>query len=174
MPRLVALTLTLVSFGSAVYAQEVTAGIYGVVQDASSAVVPGASIRMRNAGTGREYQTKSDESGTFSLTLVPIGTYEVSAEAQGFKKAVVKDVVLRVNDNRRIVFSMEVGQVAEQVTVEAAAVQVNTATGATSQLLDGRDMVKLPSRGRNVLPFALLCPASSPTLPTTAATTGRW
>lgn len=53
---------------------------------------------------------------------------------------------------------MEVGQLADQVTVEATAVAVNTASGTTSQLLDGRDMVKLPSRGRNVLPFALLMP----------------
>ncbi|MEZ5402682.1 MAG: carboxypeptidase-like regulatory domain-containing protein [Bryobacteraceae bacterium] len=104
------------------------------------------------------HQTTSDESGTFSVTLLPIGTYEVSAEAQGFKKAVVPDVALRVNDNRWIVFSMEVGQLADQVTVEASAVAVNVSSGTTSQLLDGRDMVKLPSRGRNVLPFALLMP----------------
>ncbi len=140
------------------FAQEVTAGIYGTVQDASSAVVPGATIRVQNLGTGRSYQTKSDESGTYSLTFLPIGAYEISAEAAGFKKAVFSDVVLRVNDNRRIVFPMEVGQLAERVTVEAVAVAVNTATGTTSQLLDGRDMVKLPSRGRNVLPFALLMP----------------
>ncbi|MCC6536548.1 MAG: carboxypeptidase regulatory-like domain-containing protein [Bryobacterales bacterium] len=139
-------------------AQEVTAGIYGVVTDASGAVVPNATVRLRNTGTGRAYQTVSDESGNYSVVLLPIGTYEVSAEASGFKKAVVPDVALRVNENRRIGFSMEVGQLADQVTVEATAVAVNTASGTTSQLLDGRDMVKLPSRGRNVLPFALIMP----------------
>ncbi|MBI3684209.1 MAG: TonB-dependent receptor [Acidobacteria bacterium] len=145
-------------FASLASAQEVTAGIYGVAQDASSAVVPGASIRARNLATGISRQTRSDESGNFSFTLLPIGSYEISVEAQGFKKSVVQDVTLRVNDNRRIVFTLEVGQVVEQVTVEATAVAVNTASGATSQLLDGRDMVRLPSRGRNVLPFALLMP----------------
>jgi hypothetical protein len=146
-------------------AQEVTAGIYGVVQDATSAVVPNASVQVRNLGTGLLRSTVTDESGHFSFTLLPIGTYEVQAEAQGFKKSVASEVVLRVNDNRRIVFSMEVGQLAEQVTVEAAAVTVNTASGATSQLLDGRDMVRLPSRGRNVLPFALLMPGVVSTTP---------
>ncbi len=139
-------------------AQEVTAGIYGVVQDSTSAVVPNAAIRLRNIATGRTHQTATDESGNYSIVFLPIGTYEVSAEAQGFKKLVLSDVALRVNDNRRISITLEVGQLAEQVTVEASAVTVNTASGTTSQLLDGRDMIKLPSRGRNVLPFALLMP----------------
>jgi hypothetical protein len=139
-------------------AQEVTAGIYGVVQDSSSAVVTSATIRLRNAGTGRTYQATSDESGNYVFTLLPIGTYEVTCEASGFKKSVVSDVVLRVNENRRIAFALEVGQVSEAISVEAAAVAINTATGTTSQLLDGRDMINLPSRGRNVFPYALLMP----------------
>jgi hypothetical protein len=158
MQRLIVSGLVMISLAVPMWAQEVTAGVFGIVQDASSAVIPGATIRLKNLGTGRTHQTTTDESGTFSATLLPIGSYEVTAEAQGFKKAIVPDVTLRVNDNRRIVFSMEVGQVVDQVTVEAAAVAVNVASGTTSQLLDGRDMVKLPSRGRNVLPFALLMP----------------
>ncbi len=153
------------AFSSLAMAQEVTAGIYGVVQDSSSAVIPGATIRVTNTGTGLTRQTTTDESGNYSLPLLPIGTYSVTAEANGFKKSVVNDVLLRVNDNRRIVFSMEVGQIADQVTVEAAAVTVNTSSGATSQLLDGKDMVQLPSRGRNVLPFALLMPGVVSTTP---------
>ncbi|MBL8222508.1 MAG: carboxypeptidase regulatory-like domain-containing protein, partial [Bryobacterales bacterium] len=155
MFRCLCLTLAMAALA---YSQEVTAGIYGVVQDSSTAVVPGAIVRARNLGTGLSRQTTTDESGNYAFVLIPIGAYEVSAEAAGFKKSLVSDVVLRVNDNRRIVFSMEVGQIAEQVTVEASAVTVNTASGATSQLLDGKDMVQLPSRGRNVLPFALLMP----------------
>ncbi|MFN7932310.1 MAG: carboxypeptidase regulatory-like domain-containing protein [Bryobacteraceae bacterium] len=162
MFRYVCLALALVT---SAYSQEVTAGIYGVVQDASTAVVPGATVRARNVGTGLSRQTTTDESGNYSFVLIPIGTYEVSVEAAGFKKSVVEDVILRVNDNRRIVFTMEVGQLAEQVTVEASAVTVNTATGTTSQLLDGKDMVQLPSRGRNVLPFALLMPGVVSTTP---------
>lgn len=147
------------------HAQEVTAGVFGVVQDASGAVIPNAQIRLRNTGTQRAWQTQSDESGNFSVTLLPIGTYEVIAEAQGFKKAVVPDVVLRVNDNRRIPFTMEIGQLAEQVLVEASAVAVDVATGTTSQLIEGRDMVHMPSRGRNVQPFALLMPGVVSTTP---------
>jgi len=152
-------------FCSFALAQEVTAGVYGVVQDSTSAVIPGATIRVTNAGTGLTRQTTTDESGNFSLPLLPIGTYSITAEANGFKKSLVNDILLRVNDNRRVVFSMEVGQIADQVTVEAAAVTVNTSSGATSQLLDGKDMVQLPSRGRNVIPFAQLMPGVVSTTP---------
>src|SRR5262245_14520952 len=93
-------------------AQEVTAGIYGIVQDASGAVIPGAALSVRNVDTSRVYDTVADESGKFVLTLLPIGNYEVTAEAAGFKKSVITGVVLRVNDNRRLQFSMELGQIA--------------------------------------------------------------
>jgi hypothetical protein len=165
MKRSLCSALILLSLATFAPAQEVTAGIYGIVQDASTAVIPGATVRARNLGTGLTRQTTSDESGNYSFVLMPIGTYEVSVEATGFKKAVSSDVLLRVNDNRRIVFSMEVGQIADQVTVEASAVTVNTASGTTSQLLDGKDMVQMPSRGRNVLPFALLMPGVVSTTP---------
>ena len=145
--------------------QEVTGGFFGTVQDSSGAVIPGAVIQLRNAGTGRVAQTVSDESGNFSITLLPIGNYEVTAEAKGFKRATVEDVTLRVNDNRRLVFVMEVGQLTDQVTVEATAVAVDVATGTTSQLFDGRDIVRLPSRGRYVQPFALLMPGVVSTTP---------
>jgi hypothetical protein len=155
----------LVCVGTQIHAQEVTAGIFGVIQDSTGAVIPGAAVRLRNMGTGRSAQTLSDESGNFSVTLLPIGTYEVTAEAKGFKKFTIGDVTLRVNENRRLVFTMEVGQLSDQVTVEAAAVAVDVATGTTSQLLDGHDMVRLPSRGRYVQPFALLMPGVVSTTP---------
>jgi hypothetical protein len=145
--------------------QEVTAGVFGLVQDSSGAVVPKAVINLRNTGTQRTWHTESDEAGNFSVTLLPVGNYEVTAEVAGFKKSVVSDVTLRVNENRRIVFTMEVGQTAEQVTVQATAVAVDVATGTTSQLLDGHDMVHMPSRGRNVQPFALLMPGVVSTTP---------
>jgi hypothetical protein len=146
-------------------AQEVTAGIYGIVQDGSGGVIPGAMVSVRNTETSRTYETVSDEQGKFVLTLVPIGNYEVTAEASGFKKSVVTGVLLRVNDNRRLEFTMELGQIAESVTVEASTVAVNTATGTTSAVLEAEDMLHLPSPGRYVMPFALLMPGAISTTP---------
>src|SRR5262245_6143401 len=109
-------------------AQEVTAGIYGIVSDTSGGVIPGATVSVRNVDTGLTHETVADDQCKFVLTLLPIGNYEVTAEATGFKKSVVTGVALRVNDNRRLLFSMEIGQLAESVTVEASTVAVNTAT----------------------------------------------
>src|SRR3982074_1279711 len=116
-------------------AQEVTAGIYGTVQDASSAVIPNAAIVLHNVDTGRDYQTVSDTSGAFSLTFIPIGNYEVSAQAVGFKKASFTGVTLLVNDKRRIDFNLEVGQASETLTVNAEMVTINTANGTTSAVV---------------------------------------
>lgn len=165
MKRAICLFGCILAMSIAGWGQEVTAGIYGTVQDSSSAGIPWASITMLNTETGRRYQTTADESGNFTFTLIPIGAYEVTAEAAGFKKSTIKNVTLRVNDNRRIGFGLDVGQLTESITVEASAVTVNTASGATSAVLDGGEMVKYPSRGRYVMPFALLMPGAISTTP---------
>jgi len=155
---------------AAVYlsAQEVTAGIYGVVQDTTSAVVPNAAITLHNVDTSRDYRTVSDQSGNFALTLIPIGNYEVYATAPGFRKASVTGVTLQVNDKRRIDFTLEVGQLADTVTVSADLVTVNTANGSTSSVLSNSTLINLPSPARAVLPFALLMPGAVSTAPTSA------
>src|SRR5438094_9733388 len=142
--RYYALLLGILIFSCASFAQEVTAGVYGTVLDTSASAVPRATITLRNLETGRTMQTHSDDSGNFVLTLVPIGSYDVTAESAGFRTNRVTGVVLRVNDNRRINFTVEVGAVTEQVNVEAELVSVNTASGATSAVLEGREMLKMP------------------------------
>ena len=149
-------------------AQEVTAGIYGVVQDSTSAVVPAAAITLHNVDTGRDYRTVSDSSGSFALTLIPIGNYEVYAQAAGFRKASVTGVLLAVNDKRRIDFTLEVGQLVDTVTVSADLVTVNTANGSTSSVVPNEAILNLPAPARAILPFALLMPGAVSTAPTSA------
>src|ERR1700730_2355199 len=149
-------------------AQEVTAGIYGIVPDSTSSVIPNAAIVLHNVDTGRDYQTVSDPSGAFSLTFIPIGNYEVSAQAVGFKKGTFTGVTLAVNDKRRIDFTLEVGQVSETLTVSAEMVTINTANGSTSAVVTTQQLINLPSTARAVLPFALLMPGAVSTAPTSA------
>jgi len=70
----------------ALNAQEVTAGIYGNVQDSTSAVVPNATVILHNVDTGRNYQTTSDQDGNYALTLIPVGNYEVYCAIVGLQK----------------------------------------------------------------------------------------
>src|SRR5882724_7295085 len=158
--------LALASFS--LNAQEVTAGIYGTVQDSTSSFVPNAAITLHNVDTGRDYQATSDQSGNFALTLIPVGRYEVFAIAAGFKKGTVTGVTLAVNDKRRIDFSLEVGTMTESVMVSADLVAVNTANGSTSAVLTNHTIINLPSPARAVLPFALLMPGAVSTTPTSA------
>src|SRR4029434_8180625 len=125
----------LAAFGGRVYAQEVNASIHGIVQDNSGSVIPGAEVQVRSLDTNRVFRALTDESGNYNITQVPIGRYEVLAELQGFKKAVVTDIVLRVNDRRRVNFTLEVGGITEIVTVAASLVAVDTASGTTSSIM---------------------------------------
>lgn len=154
----VSVFLPAVMFSTSLPAQEVTAGIYGIVQDSSGAVLPGGEIVLHNLDTGRKFQSLSDASGNFILTLIPPGKYEASAELPGFKKSVVTDIILRVNDRQRIVFTLQVGEIAESITVQASTVAVETATGTTSNFLGSEDIINLPTVGRNVMPFAMIMP----------------
>jgi hypothetical protein len=150
-------------------AQEVTAGIYGTVRDSTSAVIPNAAITLHNVATGRDYQTASDQSGNYTLTLIPVGSYEVYAAASGFKKGTFTGLTLVVNDNRRIDFSLEVGQLSDTVTVNADLVTVNTANGTTSSVINNQTLLNLPSTARAVVPFALLMPGAVSSTPTSSA-----
>jgi hypothetical protein len=146
-------------------AQEVDASVYGTVLDQSGSVVPGVEVQLRSLDTNRVYRATTDESGNYTITPVPIGRYEASAELTGFKKTVVTDIVLRVNDRRRVVFNMQVGGTTQKVTVVAPLVAVDTASGATSTLLASQQVMQLPNLGRNIMGFAMLAPgvnAASP------------
>lgn len=166
--RTISIAGLLVLFCGPICAQEVTAGIYGVIQDTSAASVAGAAITLHNVDTSRDYQTKSDNGGNYTLTRIPVGNYEVFAQASGFRKRTVTGVTLEVNDNRRIDFTLEVGQVTDSVVVSADLVTVNTANGSTSAVVTNETLTNLPAPSRAVLPFALLMPGAVSTAPTSA------
>jgi len=162
MLKKISFSLLFIAFGlcftSQSSAQEVTASAYGRVMDDSGAVIPGAEVILRNIGTNRLYRAITDDTGSYAVTQVPPGEYEASTEMPGFRRAVVTGITLRVNDRRRIDFTLEVGEISEQVTVSASTVTVDTASGATSNIMTSEDIVQLPSSGRNVMPFAMVMP----------------
>ena len=66
--------------------QNVTASITGVVTDPSGAVVPSITVVATNEGTGARFQAATDQDGQYAIRAIPIGTYSLAAEAQGFKR----------------------------------------------------------------------------------------
>ena len=108
--------LLLATFASA---QETTGTITGTVRDPSGAVVPGASVTVHNARTGVERRIAANSEGNYIATALPVGTYEVIVERQGFKKVTAEGIQLNVNDRLAVDVTLEVGSLTETATGKA-------------------------------------------------------
>jgi len=158
--RFIALTAIALLFVSLqVFAQEAT--LVGTVTDPSGAVVPNAKITATNAETGVARTITTNESGQYVLPGVHIGHYDVKAEAPGLKIAEQKGIVLAVGDRARVDFAMQVGAATENVTVEAAAVRVQTESGEQSNLITGQQLSNLAVNGTSLFQLAALAPGAS-------------
>lgn len=135
-------------------AQAPQAVLRGVVTDESGAVMPGVRVTARNSATGVASTTVSGAEGRYYLPYLAPGRYAISAEQQGFQKAVVPNVVLTVNQTATIDLVMRVGQMTQEVTVEAKGVEVEKESGTLGTVIDNREIENLPLLGRN--PYALV------------------
>src|SRR5262245_45562774 len=113
--------------GMPALAQEVTGTILGTVSDKSGAVVRGASVTITNTDRNSVIRTtKTDGVGQFVALLLPIGHYQVTVEAPGFKKFEKKDIELNVSDRLTVNATLDPGGANEVITVTAEALQVDT------------------------------------------------
>src|SRR5258708_2602880 len=95
-------------FAGACFAQQ-TATIAGQVQDTSGGGIAGARVTARNVQTGLERNAITSDGADYTLPLLPIGTYDVSAEKEGFKKLVQTGIVLQVDEHARVDFKLQIG-----------------------------------------------------------------
>ena len=144
-------------------AAQITGAITGTVLDSSAAVVVKANVVIRNSGTGAERKTETDGNGRFLAEALPIGVYEVTVTAAGFKKAVRTGLQLTVADRLAVEVRLEVGEMAETVSVTAEAPLVKTETGDVSYLVNTRQITELAISNRTFLGLQQLVPGSSRT-----------
>ena len=102
-------------------AQEVTAAITGTVTDPSGAPIAGASVVATDTARGTAWPTITNETGSFSLPRIPVGTYNVKITATGFQSAVRQGILLVLNQTARIDAQMQVGTINQTVEVTSAA-----------------------------------------------------
>src|SRR6266851_3583676 len=102
------------------FAQESTARLLGTITDPTGAVVPHASVVAKNMATGLERRAQANESGDYSIPLLPIGQYTIIGEAAGFKTSTITGLTLQVNQEARVDIRLAVGSAAESIQVEAA------------------------------------------------------
>jgi hypothetical protein len=152
------LFVMLAAFTSRASAQSFKATVIGTVVDASRAVIPGATVTVVQEGTGLTLTTVTGGEGTFSLAQLPPGRYELTVELPGFRKFVQSGLVLETDQVRRVEARLEVGNVAEAVTVEAKPAVINTDTSNKGEVITARQVADLPLNGRDYTELALLVP----------------
>jgi hypothetical protein len=136
--------------------QSATADLTGTVVDPNGAVVPGASVTARNLGTGIARTVTTSEDGTYRLIALPPGDYEVTSDAQSFKKVVISPVKLTVGQSAQLRINMEVGNQNLVVTVSGEdAPLVETTKTTVSTTIDETAIENLPINERSATGFAL-------------------
>jgi hypothetical protein len=154
-----ALLLTLILTTSA-WSQVSRGTILGTVKDPSGAVIPGVSVTVVNEGTNLSRSLITDETGSFNAELLPVGKYRIEAELAGFRKEVRTGIELHVDQKARADMTLQVGDVAEVVQVDAAAPLVQTEDASLASTMDNRKIIELPLNGRDIAQLAYLIPGA--------------
>ncbi len=144
---------------SAAWAQS-TAQINGTVSDASGAVLPGVEVTVTQTGTGLTRNTVSNETGSYTLTNLPVGPYRLEAALPGFRTFAQTGIVLTVGANPTLNVALEVGALSETVEVQADAALVETRSTGVGQTIDNLRVTELPLGGRQLTELIILSGAA--------------
>ncbi len=137
-----------------------TAKITGLVSDTTGGVLPGAAVKVVNLDNGLVRAGVSDGSGTYGLSLLPPGSYDVHVELAGFGTAELEAVTLTVGAVRTVNFTLAPAGIAQTVTVTAETSVVETTTDTTDAALDSQAISNLPINGRRFHDFVTLTPTA--------------
>ena len=137
-------------------AQEVTASIVGTVLDPNDAAVHGATVTAKDIDRGTVLTTTTNDAGAFNISGVPVGRYEVKAEAKGFQTAINPALTLTLNQTARLNFKLRVGQATETVEVSAVAPLLQTDTSLLGNVVDSVTVSSLPLSTHNTNQLTLI------------------
>lgn len=146
-------------------AAQITGAITGTVLDSTGSSVPQASVTIRSLGTGAERAVVTNNDGRFVQEALPVGQYEVTVTASGFKKAVRTGLTLNVADRLAADFRLELGQMTETVSVTAEAPLIKTETGDVSYLVNQKQITELSVSNRTFISLQQLIPGAARTSP---------
>jgi Carboxypeptidase regulatory-like domain len=140
-------------------AQGVTSGtVLGTVTDSAGAVVPSASVQVKNTATGQTQQVQTDAQGRYTVPELPIGNYDAQASAQGFQTTVRRGITLTVGAQLVVDFSLQVGTAQQTVTVQGEVSQVDTQSTTVQSYVEQKQINDLPLNGRNFTDLITLVP----------------
>jgi hypothetical protein len=148
--------------GFSVSGQTVFGRISGTVSDSSGAVIPNAAVTVTNIATNAMRTAVTDDSGFYTVTNLPVGTYTVTVERTGFKKANQTGNVLTADQRLTVNIDLEAGNVTETVEVSTVAGEtVNTTSGEVARVVDSRQVQNLALNGRNYMQLVTLIPGAA-------------
>jgi len=130
-------------------AQTFRGTILGTVTDTSGAVVPGATVKVRNVDTGLARTTQTSADGSYNVPELPNGTYDVTITQSGFETAINKSVMVNVAAETRVDAVLRPGQVAQQVEVTGEVPQVDTTNDELGGILTSKTIENIPVNGRD-------------------------
>ena len=152
------LVVVSVFLGAGISQAQSTATILGTVHDSTGAVIPGAAVTIRNADTGISRTVTTDASGRYRAPQLGLGNYEITAESTGFQSIVRSGVTLTVGREATVDFTLQVGAVAERITVTGEAPLVETTKSSVGYLTAQSVIQDLPLAGRDLSQLMTLSP----------------
>jgi len=158
--RLIACFIFVSACSSAAFGQA-SSSISGTITDPNGAVVAGAAVTVKNAGTGAEFKTTSTHVGAYTVPSLPAGDYTVSVSAQGFKQSIIQDVNVDAGVPATVNIVLEVGAPSESVVVQGGGEILQTQSAAISTTLSTAQIAQLPLQSRNTIYYLTLLPGVS-------------
>ena len=150
------------AFVTSLFAQGQLSQIQGTVNDASGSAVPGAEIKATQTATGAVRVVTSNEDGSYVLPDLPVGPYRLDVSKQGFSTYVQTGIVLQVATNPTIDIALKVGNVSEQVQVEANATLVESTATSVGTVMENERILELPLNGRQATDLIQYTPGVIP------------
>jgi outer membrane receptor protein involved in Fe transport len=140
------------------FAQSADTAILGTVTEASGAVIPGAKITIQQPATGLVRSVVTGDEGLYEIRYLRPGQYTVEAAHTGFRTERRTGIVIEVNQQARIDFNLQVGDVVETVEISSVAPLLETESAVVGDVVSGERIVNLPMNNRNFLQLSILTP----------------
>ena len=134
------------------------ASIIGTVTDASGAVIPGATVEVKNNATATTFNATTNDQGGFTIPAVDPGSYTVTVTLMGFKTAVLNNVNVNAGTPAAVRVRLEVGGLEETVVVSGGSEIIQTQSAAVTSTIDTNQILKLPTGSRSALDFITSLP----------------
>jgi hypothetical protein len=155
------------------HSQNITADVLGTVTDPNGAVISGANVAIQDKGTNATRTAQTNASGEYTFTLLPVGEYNLTVQAAGFKPFKLMSISVSAGDRLRMDAKLQVGAANETVEVEAAAQAIQTDSSSVGDTVPQETVEDIPLNGRNLTNLVTLQPGVSAGLPSSTTNGSR-